>query len=261
MEAENLVNLLIEHHLGMTRTQQALKPDYRLSESELLNFHMDMKRLLKSEPIQYILGETEFYGLKFHVNPDVLIPRPETEELVHLIIHENFENKRILDIGTGSGCIAIALQKHLKKCLVTGMDISGKALETARKNADENKATVEFIKADIRQTQLLDDLGIWDIIVSNPPYITHQETKLMHKNVLEWEPTEALFAPDEEALYFYDKILKFSTNHLSKKGQLFFEINENHSLELKKLIASYSFTQINIHQDFRGKDRFISASK
>lgn len=261
IEAENLVNILIEHHLGMTRTLQILKPDYRLSESEILNFHFDMKRLLKSEPIQYVLGETVFYGLKFQVNPGVLIPRPETEEMVHLIIQKNFENKRVLDIGTGSGCIAIALQKNLKKCFVTGIDISVKALETARKNATENKAMVEFINYDIRETELQKTLGIFDIIVSNPPYVTHQDKKLMNNNVLEWEPSTALFAPEEIPLHFYDKILDFSNNHLSKNGHLFLEINENYGQELKKLIESYSFTQVKIHQDFRGKDRVISAIK
>ncbi len=260
-EAENLINLLIEHHLGMTRMSQALQPDFRLSESELLNFHFDMKRLLKSEPIQYVLGETWFYGLKFHVNPDVLIPRPETEELVHMVIQKNFENKRVLDIGTGSGCIAISLQKNLKKCLVTGIDISEKALETARKNATENKVAVEFINYDIREKEPQDTLGTFDIIVSNPPYVTHQDKKLMNKNVLGWEPSTALFAPEAEPLYFYDKILVFSNKNLSKNGHIFLEINENFAPELKKLVESYSFTQIKIHQDFRRKDRFISAVK
>ena len=260
-EAENLVNILIEHHLGMTRMSQVLKPDFRLSESELLNFHFDMKRLLKSEPIQYVLGVTEFYGMKFQVNTDVLIPRPETEELVHLIIHENFENKRILDIGTGSGCIAIALQKNLRNCHVAGLDVSKRALETARKNAHNNDAKVEFIESDIRETGQMEQLGEFDVIVSNPPYVTHQDKSLMNKNVLEWEPSDALFAPEEYPLYFYDKILEFTNKHLSEKGQIFLEINESYGQQLKKLIESYSFSQISIHQDFRGKDRFIRATK
>lgn len=258
-EAENLVNLLINHYLGLTRTDQALNSGLRLSESELLNFHFAVKRLLNSEPIQYVLGETEFYGLKLEVNPNVLIPRPETEELAKMIISKGFENKRILDIGTGSGSIAIALQKNLKKCRITGLDISEKALQTAKKNALINEVNVEFIKADIRNSEELIHLGVFDIIVSNPPYVTHQDKKLMNRNVLDWEPLNALFAPEDNPLFFYNKILKFSNKHLSDNGQIFLEINENYGQELITRIKAHSFSQIILYQDFRGKDRFISA--
>lgn len=258
-EAGNIINILIEHHLGITRTSMALKPDFRLSESELLKFHFDIKRLLNYEPIQYVTGETVFYGLKLEVNPHVLIPRPETEELVDLIIHNNIENKAILDIGTGSGCIAIALQKNLKKCPVTGLDVSVDALQTARRNALVNKAEVEFIMADIRKTDPLTDPRIFDIIVSNPPYVTDQDKKLMNKNVLEWEPQKALFAPDSDPLLFYRKILDFSDKRLAENGQIFLEINENYGQELMKLIRAHLFSQITLLQDFHGKDRFIHA--
>ena len=260
-EAENLIKLLIEHYLGLTRVTLALEPNFRLSESELLKFHFAIKRLLKSEPIQYILGETYFHGLKFEVNSNVLIPRPETEELVNMIIGENFANKRILDIGTGSGCIAITLKNRIKECSVTGLDISEDALETARKNAIINKVNVEFIQADIRESGKFSSLGIFDVIVSNPPYVTHEDRSQMNNNVLEWEPEKALFAPVDEPLYFYKKILEFSNDHLSGKGQLFLEINENFGLELKELIKDYSFTQVILYQDFRGKNRFIIAKK
>jgi len=239
----------------------ALEPNFRLSESELLKFHFAIKRLFKSEPIQYILGETLFHGLRLEVNPKVLIPRPETEELVNMVIRENFDDKRILDIGTGSGCIAIALKNKLSNCKVTGLDISEAALETAKKNATINKVDVEFIQADIRESGKFSSLGIFNVIVSNPPYVTHEDRSQMSNNVLEWEPEKALFAPVDDPLYFYKKILEFSNYHLSGKGKLFLEINENYGLELKELIKEYSFTQVILYQDFRGKNRFIIAKK
>lgn len=258
-EAENLINLLIEQYLGFTRTGQALNADFRVSESELLKLHFAMKRLLNSEPIQYILGQTVFCGLKFEVSPDVLIPRPETEELVEMIIRESFEGKRILDIGTGSGCIAIALKHNLRTCRATGLDVSEKVLETARKNALNNETEVEFIRADIRETGQLTGLGIFDVIVSNPPYVTDEDKKEMHDNVLEWEPRQALFTPEDNPLFFYRKILYFCREHLSENGQIFLEINENYGQELKALTESLSFAQVTLHQDFRGKARFLQA--
>lgn len=260
-EAQNLVNLLIEHFLGMTKIEQALKPDFRLSESELLDLHFAMKRLLKSEPIQYLLGETVFCGLKFEVNSSVLIPRPETEELVDLIIRSKVENKKIIDIGTGSGCIAITLQKKLNNCNITGIDISEKALDTAKRNATIHKSNVNFIKTDIREPNQQNQLDFYDVIVSNPPYVTHQEKKLMDKNVLDWEPFKALFTPEEDPLFFYIKILEFSKKHLMKEGSIFFEINENYGQALIKLVERYSFEEIKLHQDFRGKDRILQATK
>lgn len=260
-EAENLINLLVEHYLGLTRSDQVLNAGFRLSESELLKLEVAMKRLLNSEPVQYVLGETDFYGLKFEVNPLVLIPRPETEELVDLIVQGKPVNKRILDIGTGSGCIAIALQKHLKKCRVTALDVSEKALGTARINARNNDTEVKFIKADIRENRQLTALGIFDIIVSNPPYVTREDKKEMHNNVLGWEPQEALFASEEDPLFFYKKILDLCREHLLGNGQIFLEINENFGQKLKTLLEANSYTHVTIHQDFRGKDRFIRAVK
>lgn len=260
-EADNLINILIGHYTGLSRINQALHPDFRLSESELVKFHFAIKRLLKSEPIQYILGESLFYGLKFEVNPTVLIPRPETEELVGLIVRENLENQKILDIGTGSGCIAITLKSRFPGCMLTGLDLSKKALETARRNATKNSVTVKFIRGNILQTQQLPNLGMFNIIVSNPPYVTEADKKQMNDNVVAWEPHVALFAPGSDPLSFYRHILFFSKNHLAPAGMLFFEINENFGQELKILIEAHGFKQVTIHKDINKKERFISVKK
>jgi release factor glutamine methyltransferase len=260
-EAENLINLMIKHHLGLTRVAQALHADVRLSESELLKFHFAMKRLLKSEPIQYVLGVTHFYGLPFEVNPAVLIPRPETEELVDTIIKRGFEKNRILDIGTGSGCIAVALKSKLPDCKIVGLDVSEEALSMAQKNARNNHVDVEFIRADLTEPKQLENLSIFDIIVSNPPYVTHDEKGQMSNNVLEWEPSTALFAPQSDPLFFYRKILEFCKTHLTENGHLFLEINENFGHELIALARGHSFTQVTLHQDFNGRDRFLVAVK
>ncbi len=258
-EAENLVNLMIGHFLGLTRIQQALQPDFRLSESELLKFHFALKRLLKSEPIQYVLGEVFFQGLRFEVRPGVLIPRPETEELVELILRKGFKKKRILDIGTGSGCIAVALKSQLPDCDVTGLDVSEEALTTARKNAMIHQSAVDFIHADISDPTQTGTLGIFDVVVSNPPYVTQEDKAQMSRNVLDWEPSTALFAPQGDPLYFYRKILEFCQVHLAENGYLFLEIHEAYGEDLMALVRSHSLKQVVLHKDFRGKDRFLFA--
>ncbi|MBE0650297.1 MAG: peptide chain release factor N(5)-glutamine methyltransferase [Bacteroidales bacterium] len=260
-ETENLINILIEHYLGLNRIAQALNPELRLSESELLKVHFAMKRLLKSEPIQYILGETTFCGLRFVVSPDVLIPRPETEELVDLIAKYGFINKKILDIGTGSGCIAVALKSNLTQCEIAGLDVSKEALKIAEKNAQNNKVEIELLNIDITDSKQYESLECYDIIVSNPPYVTYEDKNQMSSNVLEWEPQSALFAPEKDPLFFYNKILEFSKEHLSKEGYIFLEINENYGKALTELTKDYSFNHILLRQDFRGKDRFLLASK
>jgi release factor glutamine methyltransferase len=221
-------------------------------------YQIALDELKLGKPIQYILGECEFYGLNFKVNNDVLIPRPETEELVDLIIGENKNSKiNILDIGTGSGCIAITLQKKLPLASVSAMDISENALALAKENALLNNVEINFLKDDALQLDHL-KYSKFDVIVSNPPYIANAEKNEMSNQVLDFEPHLALFVEDIEPLIFYDKISGFALSNLSPKGKLYFEINQNLSAETLKLLLDKGFTA-EIIKDINGNDRIISA--
>ena len=257
-ETENFFFLILEHLKGISRVDLALNPDLEFSKDEIQKMELYLNQLKNQKPIQYLLGVTEFFGLEFNVNPNVLIPRPETEELVEWILSENKDKKelKILDIGTGSGCIAISLAKNLK-AEVFAFDISEKALETAQKNADKNQAFVHFIEFD-----MLND--VWegekfDIIVSNPPYIRELEKHEIKPNVLENEPHLALFVSDENPLIFYEKIADFAKNHLSENGQIFFEINQYLGKETIKMLQQKGFTDIVLKKDIYGNDRMILA--
>jgi release factor glutamine methyltransferase len=218
-----------------------------------------VERLLRHEPIQYILGETEFFGLIFMVTPDVLIPRNETEELVQHIINDNpFFKGNILDIGTGSGCIAIALAKNMEYAHVSGCDISTNAIEIAKKNAKTNDVDIRFFQHDILSGKPSDTQ--YDIIVSNPPYITGHEKGLMEPNVLKYEPRTALFVPDSDPLQFYRAIAAFAINSLTEKGVLWFEINEAFGSETCKMLSEHGFNAIVI-KDINGRDRVVRAQK
>lgn len=266
-EANAMVLILLEHHFKIDRVKMALEPDLRLSESEMLTFHFAVKDLLKNKPIQYVIGETEFCDLKFKVNENVLIPRPETSELVNRIhnaqcIMHNAQciihNGRfsILDIGTGSGCIAISLAKRFPRSQVYAMDISEKALEVAKENAFNNNVDITFIQDDI--LSLDNKIGTeFDVIVSNPPYVRDMEKAEMRDNVLNWEPHNALFVSDDDPLIFYRKILEFAQSHLKKDGEIWFEINEFLGKEMYSLCEEYGFGNIEIFNDFRGKERFM----
>jgi release factor glutamine methyltransferase len=216
-------------------------------------------RLQHFEPIQYILGETEFYGLPFKVTPATLIPRPETEELVDWILaHYNKNHKTLLDIGTGSGCIAITLAKNLPSLEISAMDISEETLKIASENAKDHKVGVIFSKVDILNALALPQK--YDIIVSNPPYVRNSEKKNMQKNVLDYEPTMALFVEDDNPLLFYSKIAALAKNYLNPKGFLFFEINEYLGKEVIQLLKRESFSEIELKKDFFGKDRMIKCT-
>jgi release factor glutamine methyltransferase len=222
-----------------------------------------IERLNNNEPIQYILGETEFYGRRFLVNDSVLIPRPETEELVKYIIDKQktqFSVKRkqlsILDIGTGSGCIAISIAKELPNFIVSAYDISKNALETAKKNAELNKADVNFEKVDILKPPFIRS---FNIIVSNPPYVTKQEIYRMQKNVLDFEPHLALFVEDSEPLIFYEAIANFAFNNLTDNGLVAVEINEALGEETANVFRRKGFSEVEIIKDMHQKDRFVSA--
>ena len=264
-EANALIMILLEHYFGIDRVKIALDPELRLSESELLTLHFAVKELLKNKPVQYILGETEFCGMRFFVDENVLIPRPETEELVNQLVscsvnhHPSF---RILDIGTGSGCIAISLAKLLKNSVVTAVDVSEKALKVAKKNAETNGVNVNFIKDDIlnpKNQELLDNQ--FDIIVSNPPYVCDSEKTEMRANVLNYEPSSALFVSDTDPLIFYRKILEFAQKSLTPDGEIWFEINEKLGTEMKNLCIEKGFEKVEIIKDFRERDRILRATR
>lgn len=251
--------LLTESFLGLSRLQLALEPSRKLTVEETENFDNALKRLKKHEPVQHIIGETEFFGLKFLVNENVLIPRPETEELVQWILDEFSERKekiRILDIGTGSGCIAISLAKTLPNAEVTTIDISEAAFETARKNAKLNGVSVEFIHTDILQLESLDRK--YDVIVSNPPYVRELEKEQMHANVLDFEPEMALYVKDSDPLIFYDKITKLASQALNPGGALFFEINQYLADETLALVKKYGFAG-ELRKDIFGNFRMLKA--
>ncbi len=220
------------------------------------------RRLLRHEPVQYILGQADFYGLKFKVTPAVLIPRQETEELVAWIVETiktdlNRQDLRVLDIGTGSGCIPVTLKKKLPRLEVTAIDISSEALEIAQENAELNHVQITLQQCNILDRTCWDTLGIFDIIVSNPPYIPTRENKLMPKRVKDFEPALALFVANENPLIFYDVIADFAKLHLAAGGYLFFECNEFNANEVVNLLENKDFKNIQLQQDLSGRDRMI----
>jgi release factor glutamine methyltransferase len=214
-------------------------------------------KLLSEEPIQYILETTSFYGLEFICSPSALIPRPETEELVDWIVKSETNEIKILDIGTGTGCISVSLANR-NGFVVDALDVSSSALELAKQNAKKNEVDINFIEADI--FEYISDKQ-YDLIVSNPPYIRNLEKKKMQNNVLNFEPQLALFVEDDDPLVFYNSILQFANSNLYEKGSVYFEINENFSKEMESLLYSYGFTEIELKKDSFGKNRFIRGLK
>jgi release factor glutamine methyltransferase len=257
-EIESLIFLIFEKLKGYSRTQLLLAHEEQLNEDDRNKIVKIVDRLKNHEPIQYILGMTEFYGLPFYSVPGVLIPRPETEELVQWIIQKNNDLKpSILDIGTGTGCIAISLQKNIPQSTVFACDISPACLATAHSNSELNSAEVSVFQYDILNNTPEISLPELDIIVSNPPYIREAEKSLMEKNVLEYEPELALFVANEKPLIFYERIADFSRIHLKIQGQLYFEINEAFGSECCVMLQEKGFSEIEIKKDIHGKDRMI----
>ncbi|WP_215225341.1 peptide chain release factor N(5)-glutamine methyltransferase [Echinicola shivajiensis] len=256
-EAQQLVFWLFEHFLRISRAD--IIRNIEISEvPESLN--LALKELESGKPIQYILGHAPFYGRDFKVSPAVLIPRNETEELVHLIIQENQQpNLRILDIGTGSGCIPISLFLEMQQPETHALDISNEALEIAKANATQLHAKINFHKTDILKEEIpLEEL---DILVSNPPYVRMLEKTWMRSNVLDHEPDLALFVTDDDPLVFYRTIAQKGLNALKPEGKLYFEINEALGKEMIKLIKTMGYLDVTIHKDLQGKDRMLSATK
>ena len=258
-EIDSFIRLVFETLFGYSRKEMILFADRRLSSGEREKISGIVERLKKYEPIQYILGTTEFYGLKFHVEPGVLIPRFETEELVDTIIKQNKNKKvKLLDLGCGSGCIAIALKKFIQESDVWCCDISDTALKITRENAMLNEAEIHIVKYDILSRDLFPETG-FDIVVSNPPYVTIKERSVMQKNVLDYEPEVALFVPDEDPLLFYREIVNKTKGIMADSGQLFFEINESYGDEVSALIEKYGF-HATIIKDINGRDRFVTGT-
>ena len=247
-EARALYMLVMEVAFGLDSTQVLLGKDNELSSDKQALLQNIIDRLLRKEPVQYVLGQADFCGHTFHVEPGVLIPRPETEGLVRLISQQSPTPCSVLDIGTGSGCIAIALKKAHPEWQVTGMDISEEAIKVARENARRNKVEVDFRVADI----FSDGIGDFDIVVSNPPYICEREKSSMRPNVLAYEPATALFVPDNDPLRFYRRIAELKLGKF-----LFFEINEAYPQELSDMLAELGYTDIQLTNDIYGKPRII----
>lgn len=262
-EVLSFFTILAEKHLDLSRLEVALKPNHSVSLTVSKKIKNAIQRLRKFEPIQYIVNEVEFYNLKFYVNRNVFIPRPETEELVFWIVdrHKNRDSKlrRILDIGTGSGCIAISLAFNLPDCEVSAFDISSEALDVARKNAIINNVNVDFFKEDVLNCKKLPKK--YDIIVSNPPYIIENEKNKMQSNVLKYEPDIALFVNNDDPLLFYRKIAQLGQKHLISEGSIYFEINEYLGSELLILLKTEGYKEITLHKDIFGKYRMVKCRR
>ncbi len=260
-EAVQLVNWLVEDFFGASKTRLAIKPNWRLSESEMLTLHWAVKDLINNRPVQYILGKVSFFDLILKVSPAVLIPRPETEELVDWILTRETDRMfSILEAGTGSGCIALALKKHRPEAQVLAYDKSVAALEVATENSRLLGLQVVFFEADMHEPELPIGQKV-DVLVSNPPYVLLGEKAMMQANVLDYEPHVALFVEDTRPLFFYEGILKQAANHLNTGGRIYFEINENMGEEMLILLGKHGFVNTELKSDLRGKSRFISGIK
>jgi release factor glutamine methyltransferase len=254
-EAEQLINIAFEDALGISRIDRLTK-NAALTSNQLDKIAAIRIRLLNQEPIQQIVGKAQFYGHEFIINEHCLIPRPETEELVDLIIKENQEKKSILDIGTGSGCIAISLKKGMPNARVTGIDIAEETLAVAIKNAQKLEVQIDFEKLDILNESLKNK---YDIIVSNPPYIPESDRTKMSENVLNFEPDVALFVTNDDPLIFYKRMADLGLRHLHKNGKIYFEIHEEFGEQIVLLLKNSGYRNIQLYQDLNTKDRIVSA--
>ncbi|MGM0497192.1 MAG: peptide chain release factor N(5)-glutamine methyltransferase [Bacteroidota bacterium] len=259
-EIESIIYLVFEKHLNLKKIDVLLNNNYTVPGKKIDELLSIIDELKKQKPIQYILGETEFYNLTLKVDDQTLIPRQETEELVDWIIKNDQGNsQKILDIGTGTGCIAIALAKYLPKSSVEGIDFSEKIIRKASENAYLNHVEVRFSVLNILKEEL--SCRDYDLIVSNPPYVRESEKKFMHGNVLEFEPEDALFVPDSKPLVFYERITEVAGNHLRPKGEIYLEINEYFSHEVIQLLERNDFIDVILKNDINNKPRMIKATK
>ena len=260
-EAANIADMVIEHISGFRKLDRVLNSHSIISIDQEKKLETITQQLLLNIPVQYVLKEAWFYGMKFFVDKNVLIPRPETEELIEWMISEiKNENLQILDIGTGSGCIAIAVKKKVSLATITALDISETAIKIAKQNATILNSEINFIASNFLNELDWNEFPIFDIIVSNPPYIKQSEKINMNKRVTEQEPHAALFVPDDDALLFYKKIAVFGKEHLSRNGKIFVEINEILGTETESVFRQYGY-QTQLKKDLQGKERMIMAIK
>lgn len=263
-ESKQLVFALTEHFFGFDRLKLAFQPGHRLSESEMLTLHFAVKELKSGKPLQYITGVAHFSGHRFFVNTSVLIPRPETEELVNLaadFCRRMEHSSNVLDVGTGSGCIAISIKKLCPQARVQGCDISSEALSVAHQNALSLDADVDFFVCDIQSYDSGYQPCTFDLLVSNPPYVLYADKIDMKSNVLEWEPHLALFAPDEDPVFYYRKLASMALNCLVPTGRLMVEIHEKMGEAVSNLFTESGFSVVSVYHDINGKERFIVATK
>ena len=260
-EAVNIMRLVFQEKLGLSRLDMAMNNSKEIDDKSRKLIFQIAEKLLEGQPVQQLLGSVHFLNCKLRVNKNVLIPRPETEELVQWIVndHKEEEELTVLDIGTGSGCIAISLAKNLVDASVKAIDVSQAALELAQINAIANTATVDYTNLDILLEDNWKRLKTFDIIVSNPPYVMEKEKESMHVNVLQHEPHLALFVPDDNPLLFYDKIANMALKHLNKGGKLYFEINSALGKDVKKLLQKKGFSEVLLRKDINDRDRMVRA--
>lgn len=261
LETESFIRVILDAVKNFSLTDIILHNDTTLSAAEIDAINRIVERLKNYEPIQYILGETLFMGLHLKVNPSVLIPRPETEELVQWIFEQEKIPETVLDIGTGSGCIALALKKLFPQSTVCACDKYAEALSVAKENSTINRLNVHFFQADILDVENFPICEKQEIIVSNPPYVLDKEKKVMNSNVLDYEPHSALFVPDDNPLLFYETIADFSQKWLIPGGQLYFEINEKYGKDIVEMLDRLAFVDIELKKDLQKKDRMIKAMK
>lgn len=259
-EVSTLSRIVCCDLFGQAPTDYYLGKDIALSSKKEQELEDILQRLSRFEPLQYIEGRTLFLGRELWVAPGVLIPRPETEELVELMLKEIPADARILDVGTGSGCIAISLAKELPDALVTAWDVSPEALSVARANARKLQADVRFVECDVLACQV-DEVGLYDVIVSNPPYVTEAEKADMEPNVLQWEPSLALFVPDDDPLRFYRRIAVLGRDMLADGGRLYFEINRAYGREMVEMLRAMGYVGVRVEKDLSQNDRFVIAEK
>ena len=270
-ESGNIISMLFEHYLGYSKIDMILNIENSLSESELLLFHKALKRLKKNEPIQHITQKSFFYDLEFKVNEHVLIPRPETEELVDLILKENPNAEKVVDLCTGSGCIPISINVKLPKANVFAIEKSRAALKVAYENGLIHKANIKWVEGDVLNSNWIEDIekyldlkenyNVFDVLVSNPPYITNSEKNLMSQNVLDFEPGMALFVENNNPLEFYKAIAEHGQNLLKLGGKIYLEINESYGNEMLSLLQEYGYSNCKIIKDLQGKDRIAFGVK
>lgn len=259
-EASNIVRRLLEDCAGWSQVKLTLRGNEIVDQETLEDLTPRIRRLEEGEPVQYVIGEVEFLGCRIKVNSSVLIPRPETELLAdHILKQHALSNKKMLDIGTGSGCLAIALKRHCPDASVEGVDVSEEALEVAKRNANLNKVSVNFNKFNIFNESK--HLSVYDLIVCNPPYVPDWERDDLHPNVRDYEPEEALFVKDEDPLLFFRHVANFTEDHLAQGGWLYFEVHTSLATDVRHMLEGFHLKDIQVINDLQKKPRFVIARK